>query len=223
MASNVVQIHHNRDLHIPAVTASLAPMSSPTKEKVTDGPSIRDDEWTLLLLAVAEKRDQAAFSQLFNHFAPLLKAFALSQPGLSSNAEADEVVQVVLLKVWNRATTFNAGKASATTWIYTLARNARIDILRKQTRQSVEVKSDDLWDIPDDSEAPPARMEQTRVQQDIRSALSSLPIEQREIVGKVYIEGKSHSEVANELNLPLGTVKSRIRLALSKLKLILDR
>ena len=193
-------------------------------EVIKADTSTKVDQWTPLLQRVARHQDREAFALLFNHFAPLLKAFTLSNPGISSNAIAEELVQEVMLKVWNRATTFNADKASATTWIYTLTRNARIDVLRKQNRQSVEIESDEIWDIADDDEnTPAAQTENEKTSVNIHQALLVLPAEQRQIIQKVYIEGKSHSEASKELKLPLGTVKSRTRLALSKLKLILQR
>lgn len=181
------------------------------------------DPWTPRLEAVARDRDRSAYADLFRHFAPLLKAFALSSPGMSSNALAEEMVQEVMLRIWNRAGTFDSSKASATTWIYTLARNCRIDLLRRKFRVREEVDVDELWDVGTDPEEPESGLYQQRIEVDVRAALAELPPEQRVVVSKVYMEGKSHSEVAEELDLPLGTVKSRIRLAFSKLKLMLDR
>lgn len=181
------------------------------------------DAWTLRLQSVARDRDRLAYGELFRHFAPLLKSFALSTPGMSSNALAEELVQEVMLKIWNRASTFDASKASATTWIYTLARNCRIDLLRRKYRVQEEVDVDDLWDVGTDPELLSDDLHQKRIEVDVRELLRALPPEQRQIIAKVYMEGKSHSEVAEELSLPLGTVKSRIRLAMSKLKVMLQR
>ena len=181
------------------------------------------DPWTLRLQAVARDRDRKAYGELFRHFAPLLKSFALSTSGMSSNALAEELVQEVMLKIWNRAATFDAAKASATTWIYTLARNCRIDLLRRKFRVQEEVDVDELWDFGTDPEELHDELYQKRIEVEIRESLRALPVEQRQIIAKVYMEGKSHSEVAEELSLPLGTVKSRIRLAMSKLKVMLQR
>jgi RNA polymerase sigma-70 factor (ECF subfamily) len=181
------------------------------------------DPWTIRLQAVARDRDRNAYAELFRHFAPLLKSFALSTSGMSSNALAEELVQEVMLKIWNRAATFDAAKASATTWIYTLARNCRIDLLRRKFRVHEEVDVDELWDFGTDPEELHDELYQKRIEVDVRESLRALPSEQRQIIAKVYMEGKSHSEVAEELNLPLGTVKSRIRLAMSKLKVMLQR
>ncbi len=181
------------------------------------------DPWTLRLQAVARDRDRQAYGELFRHFAPLLKSFALSTSGMSSNALAEELVQEVMLKIWNRAATFDAAKASATTWIYTLARNCRIDLLRRKFRVQEEVDVDELWDFGTNPDELHDELYQKRIEVEIRDSLRALPIEQRQIIAKVYMEGKSHSEVAEELSLPLGTVKSRIRLAMSKLKVMLQR
>lgn len=181
------------------------------------------DPWTVRLQAVALDRDREAYRELFRHFAPLIKSFALSTSGMASNALAEELVQEVMLKIWNRAATFDAAKASATTWIYTLARNCRIDLLRRKFRVREEVDVDELWDFGTDPEDLHDELYQKRIEVEIRESLRALPMEQRQIIAKVYMEGKSHSEVAEELNIPLGTVKSRIRLALSKLKVTLQR
>ncbi len=181
------------------------------------------DPWTVRLQAVALDRDREAYRELFRHFAPLIKSFALSTSGMSSNALAEELVQEVMLKIWNRAATFDAAKASATTWIYTLARNCRVDLLRRKFRVREEVDVDELWDFGTDPEDLHDELYQKRIEVEIRESLRALPMEQRQIIAKVYMEGKSHSEVAEELSIPLGTVKSRIRLALSKLKVTLQR
>jgi RNA polymerase sigma-70 factor (ECF subfamily) len=188
------------------------------------GPAKSDDDWTPLLVRVRDQRDRAAFMALFKHFAPLVKSFALSQPGLASNALAEELVQDVLLKVWNRAETFDESRASATTWIYTLARNGRIDLLRRKHRHQADGDVDDLWDLTaEPDEEPDAQMAVARVRETVRESLKILPLEQRQVIDKIYMEGKSHSEVAAELQLPIGTVKSRVRLAMSKLKVVLER
>nr|MBP7912021.1 sigma-70 family RNA polymerase sigma factor [Pseudomonadales bacterium] len=109
------------------------------------------------------------------------------------------------------------------TWIYTLARNCRIDLLRKKFRAREEVDVDELWDLGTEDDVLEDEVYQKRIEVDVRESLGGLPAEQRQIITKVYMEGKSHSEVAEELGLPLGTVKSRVRLAMSKLKVMLDR
>ena len=216
--STVLRFPASHSLQSRAQPRSLAPMNIPALAAERE-----PDAWSVRLEAVARDRDRQAYAELFRHFAPLLKSFALSSPGMSSNALAEELVQEVMLKIWNRASTFDSAKASATTWIYTLARNCRIDLLRKKHRVREEVDVDELWDLGTEADLLEDEVYQKRIEVDVRESLGGLPAEQRQIITTGYMEGKSHSEVAEELGLPLGTVKSRVRLAMSKLKLMLDR
>ncbi len=165
-----------------------------------------------LLLAIAQKQDREAFVKLFEATSSRLKAFAM-QCGATSN-DAEELLQECMLTVWRKAHTFNPKTGTAITWLYTIIRNKRIDFARKGRYDTV--LSDDLWndeggtelenDVSSDLDAKVAR-----------TLLESLPDEQRQVVYKVYFEGKSHSEIAADLDLPLGTIKSRLRLAMKKL------
>lgn len=186
-------------------------------------PDAREqDRWSALVLAVASHQDRDAFARLFQHFAPLLKSYALSYAGALNANQAEELVQEAMLKVWNKARYFDPEKASASTWIYTIARNTRTDMLRRRNNNEVELTADDLW--PDDEEREPfSVLQQRRAEVAVRQGLAQLPVEQAQILTKVYMEGKSHTEVADELRLPLGTVKSRVRLAMQKMKLSLER
>ena len=183
----------------------------------------RSDQWSQLLISVGENRDRQAFAQLFRHFGPLLKGFAHASrnegwfPGLG-----DDLVQEVMIKVWNKAAGYNAEKASATTWIYTVARNCRIDMLRRKSNtQHLPLENEDFWHEPDE-ETPISLLQQKRSEDKVQSSLAQLPKEQDEILRKVYLEGKSHAEASAELGLPLGTVKSRVRLALQKMQVIVS-
>jgi RNA polymerase sigma factor (sigma-70 family) len=186
-------------------------------------PEAREqDRWSALVLAVANHQDREAFARLFQHFAPLLKSYALSHAGALNANQAEELIQEAMLKVWNKAKYFDPEKASASTWIYTIARNTRTDMLRRRNSNEVELISEDIW--PDDEEREPfSVLQQRRAEIAVRTGLSQLPAEQAQVLLKVYMEGKSHTEVADELRLPLGTVKSRVRLAMQKMKLTLDR
>ena len=147
---------------------------------------------------------------------------------------AKELVQETMLKVWTRASTFDSRLASPGTWVFTIARNMRIDLLRKSARHVVNAVSlqqdeddnkldlEDIWFEDENSDVFDIIAEQRRSKL-IQESLRTLPEEQAEILRKVYLEDKSHTEVAEELQLPLGTVKSRVRLALNKLKLLVDR
>jgi RNA polymerase sigma-70 factor (ECF subfamily) len=181
----------------------------------------REDEWSQCLQLIAECQDRAAFARLFKHFAPLIKAFALSGSPIAAN-HADELVQEVMLKVWQKAGGFNPHKAAASTWIYTIARNCRTDMFRRLQKFDTPVSAEDIW--PDEVEDTPlVAMQQRRDEARVRGMLQELPHEQAQILAKVYMEGKSHSEVANDLDLPLGTVKSRVRLAMQKLQVLVER
>ena len=181
----------------------------------------RQDDWSTLLSQVGKHRDRQAFIKLFKHFAPLIKGYSLSKGVAAGPESSDELVQEVMLKVWQKAPSFDPRKAAASTWIYTIARNCRIDLLRRSAKHPTSsVEADDVWQ-QDDENGPYSLLQHTRNQDSIRSSFRQLPSEQSHILTKVYMEGKSHSEVARELDLPLGTVKSRVRLALKKLQVTL--
>ncbi len=165
-----------------------------------------------LLVRVARDKDRQAFVELFNTTAPRLKAFAI-QCG-ASPADADELLQECMLTVWRKAHTYKPSSGTAITWLYTIVRNRRIDFARKGRFETV--MSDDLFPEETGNEL------ESDVESDlnvgiVRNLLETLPEEQRQIVFKVYFEGKSHSEIAGDLDLPLGTIKSRLRLAMKKL------
>lgn len=188
---------------------------------VTKSP-MRNDEWSELLQRLAKSEDEAAFVQLFRHFAPLIKGFCLSNGSSRTPEAADELVQEIMCKVWRKAGKFDPSKSSASTWIYTIARNTQIDFLRKHADINAltgPLEADDIWDEANiDNSSAVVYLQQALDQRDLAVLLDGLPREQSECLFKVYLEGKSHADLADELNLPLGTVKSRIRLGLQRLK-----
>jgi len=185
-----------------------------------------EDKLTALkacLTRVAEDRDREAFAELFKHYAPLIRAYSLArEPG--ADLVADELVQEVLSRVWLKADKYNERLANLNTWIFTLARNCRIDYLRRNSRYATEIDPTDIFnDIEDEGPSPFQQVQQTRAEESIHTGLKQLPREQAEILSKVYLEGKTHQQASDELKLPLGTVKSRVRLALKKLEVLIER
>jgi RNA polymerase sigma-70 factor (ECF subfamily) len=135
-----------------------------------------------------------------------------------------ELVQEVMTRVWLKAASYNPGLANLNTWIFTLARNCRIDYLRRNSRYATEIDPTDMFNEMEDEGPDPFQLaQQSRVEESIREGLKQLPREQSEILTKVYLEGKSHQQASDELKLPLGTVKSRVRLALKKLEVLVVR
>lgn len=170
------------------------------------------DPWTKCLLSIQTDRDPEQFARLFNHFAPRVKGF-LIKSGASENL-AEDTAQEAMALVWRKAHLFDPTRASAATWIFTIVRNKQIDTIRKQRRPEPE-------DIPWGQEAPPDAAEIFETSEEetrVRQAVRQLPERQREIVEKAYFGDLSHSEIAEVTGLPLGTIKSRIRLALDRLR-----
>jgi len=172
---------------------------------------------------VAESSDVGAFTELFDHYAPLIRGYSLArEPG--ADLVADELVQEVMTRVWLKAGKYNARLANLNTWIFTLARNCRIDYLRRNSRYATDIDPTEIFnDIEDSGPGPFQRIQQSRLQHSIQSGLEQLPQEQSVVLNKIYLEGKSQQQTSIELKLPLGTVKSRVRLALKKLEVLVSR
>ncbi|MEO0444022.1 MAG: sigma-70 family RNA polymerase sigma factor [Pseudomonadota bacterium] len=182
-------------------------------------------KWNEYLLKVGSSQDRAAFKVIFDHFGPLIKSYFMAKfPSQHSLQMMDELVQEVMIKVWQKAMTFDPNKAAASTWIFTLARNTRIDMLRRQNKyaNTSSLETEDVWEDTTES-GPFTLLNSLRDMKEVQASIKQLPEEQSLIIKKVYMESKSHSEVAEELNLPLGTVKSRVRLAQNKLQSMIKR
>ncbi|WP_099556115.1 sigma-70 family RNA polymerase sigma factor [Hartmannibacter diazotrophicus] len=175
------------------------------------------DDPQALLIAIAERRDRQAYARLFRQFAPRLKAF-LVRGGLSP-VVAEELVQETLLSVWRKAGYFDPERGSAVTWIFTIARNLKIDHQRAN-RRSMPVEPDPA-DEPDAPRPADDLLLTAEREEQVRDALKSLSEEQLQVVRLAFFSEKTHSEIARDLGLPLGTVKSRVRLALGRLKSLL--
>jgi RNA polymerase sigma-70 factor (ECF subfamily) len=171
------------------------------------------DGFAQMIGAIAASADREAFVALFNHFAPRVKSYMLRLGAAPPLAE--ELAQETLLTVWRKAGAFDAAKAAPSTWIFTIARNLRIDAARRERRgEPVQ----DPSDAPEAEPAPDAALAALQSEDRIRLALRSLPVEQAEVVRLSFFSDKPHSEIAEALQLPLGTVKSRLRLAMGRLR-----
>lgn len=175
-------------------------------------------EMSALIVAIAERADRDAFARLFRHFAPRVKAF-LVRGGLSPNA-AEELAQETLLTVWRKATYFDPTRAAASTWIFTIARNLSIDLKRRE-RYVDTASSATMEEEADETSGETVLMTAEREAR-VRAALSKLSEEQAAIVRLSFFQDKPHSQIAQELGIPLGTAKSRVRLALSRLRSLLE-
>ena len=167
-----------------------------------------------LIGRIAQKADRAAFAELFRQFAPRLKAYLMRRG--CDFSEAEELMQETMVIVWRRAASFDPARASAATWLFTIARNKRIDALRKQHRPEFDPADPAL--VPDSvpaGEAPLLAQERGRR---LAQALAALPAEQAALIRLAYFDERAQSDIAAETKLPLGTVKSRLRLALVKLR-----
>lgn len=179
---------------------------------VQSGVTEKRKDWARHIRRIHTDRDEAAFAELFQHFAPRVKAF-LMRSG-ASESMAEECMQEAMAACWHKAHMFDATRASAATWIFTIARNRKIDALRKQRRPEPE-------DLPWGPEAEPDQADVVALQQEtekLKAAIAALPDKQRDLIERAYFGDLSHSEIAVATGLPLGTIKSRIRLALDRLR-----
>ncbi|MCG8544511.1 MAG: sigma-70 family RNA polymerase sigma factor [Alphaproteobacteria bacterium] len=185
-----------------------APIQRDDKQTRTAEPL---NEW---LAAVAEAHDRAAFQALFEFFAPRLKAF-MHRQGTDADM-AEEIVQETMVNVWRKAGQFDPAKASVSTWIFTIARNLRIDLLRKENRPMPDMNDPAL--VPDPEPRAPEVISRRQETSRLKQVVSGLPAEQQDVLRLAFFEEKAHAAVAAELDIPLGTVKSRIRLAFRRIR-----
>jgi RNA polymerase sigma-70 factor (ECF subfamily) len=167
-----------------------------------------------LVIAVASNRDRAAFAQLFDHFGPRLHAY-LVRLG-SDGASADEILQDVMATLWTKAHLFDPAKSSIATWLYRIARNRRIDTLRRDRLDFFDPM--DAPEIAAEDAGTDRKIDMQFREERIKESLTALPEEQLLLIRMAFFDDLSHSEIAEKTGLPLGTVKSRIRLAFSKLR-----
>jgi RNA polymerase sigma factor (sigma-70 family) len=166
------------------------------------------------LVAIAKNSDRQAFAELFREFAPVIRGY-LVKGGVPA-AQADDLVQEVMLSVWRKAGSYDPTRAAAATWIFAIARNRRIDVLRRERRYECD-DSDTLY-IASTAPTADAELDRQRQSRAIRTALADLPDEQGQILLRAYYADKTLAVIAEESAIPLGTVKSRVRLALQRLR-----
>jgi RNA polymerase sigma-70 factor, ECF subfamily len=196
----------------PKRKAELRLMSNSKKSDTVSNNQNDPERWKQHLIAVAERQDQQAYHALYCHFAPKLKTFYMHN-GFA--AQAEEMTQEVFIRVWKRACTYNADKSAVSTWIYSIARNYRIDVLRKKQIQTVDQDS-----VPEaqTEQGPDHEVSQDKSGDKLTEVMKELSMEQRMVLQKVYFEDKSHQVAANELAMTPGVIKSRIRSALKILR-----
>ena len=180
------------------------------------GQEQREDE--ALLIAVGNSQDREAFNQLFHRFAK--KIYALGMKITRNDQLANDLVQEAMLIIWQKAPLYDLDKGSAQTWIFTLVRNRCFDILRKMKRQPEGISADDIYAETEYELSVNPEQEQTnQIQIDqISQYFDQLPEAQRQVVDYVFMRDLTHQEAAQQLDIPLGTLKSRLRLALNKLR-----
>ncbi len=181
-----------------------------------DGSSVTNQALIRLIVGIRNK-DRYSLEQLYNLYAPRLQAYSIAK-GCQPN-EAEDIVQEVMLAVWQKSHLFDIEKASVSTWLFTLVRNKRIDFYRKE-KSSNTISYDLLQQETHEMSGTELENENQSDldSKNLRILINTIPSEQRQVLYKMYFEGKSHIEISKDMSLPLGTVKSRIRLAVNKLE-----
>ncbi|MGB3407388.1 MAG: sigma-70 family RNA polymerase sigma factor [Jannaschia sp.] len=172
--------------------------------------------WTALLIAVGSERDRAAFAELFRQYGPRVKGF-LMRTGLTP-AMAEDCMQDVMVSLWRKAHLYDPTRATVSTWLFTIARNRKIDLIRKTRRPEPE-------ELPWGPQAEPEQADVIALKQDsqrLAEAVATLPPKQRDLIERAFFGDLTHSEIATQTGLPLGTIKSRIRLAIDRLRYAME-
>ena len=188
------------------------------RRPLMDRPVSETDRWNRLVTRLAEAHDREAFALLFQHFAPRLKAFLMRQ-GVAG-PQAEDLAQEAMVSLWRKAHLFDPAKASAATWLFTIARNLRIDAIRRDRRPELDPADPMLSSDPDRAADDGVILAQDESR--LRAALKSLPPDQARVIELSFFDDKPHTRIAEELAIPLGTVKSRLRLAMARLRDALD-
>ncbi|GIU23668.1 RNA polymerase sigma factor [Shewanella colwelliana] len=171
------------------------------------------------LVSVASQRDKQAFTRLFQFFAPKILRFGIKQ--LGNEAQGNELVQDTMTNVWRKAHLYDSSKGAATTWVYTIMRNASFDMLRRIKAKNEQNLGDDIWPVDmaqDEGSSDTESFGDHLMEKQMLDYVESLPLAQQAVVKGVYYQELSQEQLAQQLGVPIGTVKSRLRLALAKLK-----
>jgi RNA polymerase sigma factor (sigma-70 family) len=184
----------------------------PTYQDKPDSPT--PDDLSALMMAVGRDRDLQAFELLFRHFGPRISAYMARLAADMGTAE--ELMQETMIAVWNKAALYDPAKGNVSTWIFTIARNLRVDALRKDKRPAFDLEDPAL--VADDTQPADETLQLKQHSELLKIAMAGLPADQGKLIRMCYFDDLSHSAIAERLKLPIGTVKSRIRLAFAKLR-----
>lgn len=198
------------------LTTTKHHQSSMKKNVNLDGQEIDTKTLSCWLIDVANNRDKQAFARLFKWFSPKIIGFGRKQ--FNNPAMASELLQETMTNVWRKAHLYNPEKGAATTWVYTVMRNISFDMLRKIQANHEDTLSDDIWPLAEAQNSDEHVFADHLMDKQISQYLNRLPDNQRQIVQGVYFQDLSQEQLAKNLSIPLGTVKSRLRLALNKLR-----
>lgn len=207
------EIDHSFKVLVVVLTSGLGTEKTVQKQGLDNNKPDAPD-WTQALRQIAESGDRQAFEQVFAHFAPRVKAYMMRLG--SDGASAEELTQEALAAVWRKAGQYDPVKAGASTWIFTIARNLRIDAFRKENRPELDPNDPAL--VPEPDKSAEEKVFASQRAQQMQFVLRELPEEQRRVVHLSFYEDRTHTEIAEQLDLPLGTVKSRLRLAFQRIR-----
>ena len=203
-------------MRIDPATRKVTPLSAPMRVPSQANAMPEDSHhWDEQMRAVGERQDMEAFLRIHDHYAPRLKRYLMGH-GVPAT-QADDLVQEAMLRLWRSASAFDPARARLSTWLFRIARNLQIDARRRQAHREPEgafPAADEAWAVDEDSVSPDAYADHVGLDRAIRA----LPAAQARMIRMSYLESRSHSEIAAELGLPLGSVKSTLRRAFARLK-----
>jgi len=181
----------------------------------------KSDDPALIILII--QKDAAALGELYDRYHRLVYSIALHIVGQPEDAE--EITMDVFTRVWEKARTYRSERAKVSTWLTRMTRNRSIDVLRREDVRPM--KHSVGWaDVPNEPvvvDGLPETTAHLAIQSErVRAAIATLPDKQKEVLAWAYFKGYSHSEIADQLDLPLGTVKARIRSGMQKLRALLE-